>query len=418
MHDTFFQILPGGDVTPLGIVVAGGLLLAGFAGGLLAARRLRPRAVDTAELERTTRLRKLSVAVEASGSAIVITNTHGVIEYVNRKFEDLTGYSRDEVIGGRPSVLKSGDMPDEEYRKLWQTISAGEAWQGVFHNRRKDGTLFWERATIAPVRDDDERITAYIAIKDDITEERRLIDELIEARHEAERSERLKDSFMAMVSHEIRTPVNLITGYLSLLEDDLRTDEVPHDTRYFRNIHSGVERLTRTVDLMLAVSRVDSGDVRILKIHVDLVAVLHEVIAPFAFGARSKNIGLAVETDLDSCMVHVDKYMITEALSNLVDNAVKFTREGAVTVRLRRDGDARTLVDVTDTGIGISEEFMSAIYTPFAQEQRGYSRAYEGIGLGLALVKRYLELNDITIAVESTKGIGTTFTLDVSRIMV
>lgn len=408
MQDTLIQMLPGGDLFPLGILSLAALLLAGFAVGVLVARRRR---------DDDARMRKLSVAVEASGSAIVITNTHGVIEYVNRKFEDLTGYSRAEVIGGSPSVLKSGDTPDEEYRKLWQTISAGEAWQGVFHNRRKDGTLFWERATIAPVRDDDDRITAYIAIKDDITEERRLIDELIEARHEAERSERLKDTFMAMVSHEIRTPVNLITGYLSLLEDDLRTDEVPHDERYFQNIHSGVERLTRTVDLMLAVSRVDSGDVRILKIHVDLVAVLHEVIAPFAFGARSKNIGLAVTSTLDHCQVHVDKYMITEALSNLVDNAVKFTREGAVTVHLRRD-DARVLVDVTDTGIGISEEFMSAIYTPFAQEQRGYSRAYEGIGLGLALVKRYLELNDIVIAVESTKGIGTTFTLDVTAIVV
>lgn len=134
MQDTLIQMLPGGDLFPLGILSLGVLLLAGFAVGVLVARRRR---------DDDARLRKLSVAVEASGSAIVITDTKGVIEYVNKKFEDLTGYARAEVIGGNPNVLKSGDTPDDEYRKLWQTISAGEAWQGVFHNRRKDGTLFW-----------------------------------------------------------------------------------------------------------------------------------------------------------------------------------------------------------------------------------------------------------------------------------
>ncbi len=362
-----------------------------------------------------SRMRKLSFAVEASGSAIVITGTDGVIEYVNRKFEELTGYTRDEVVGGKPSVLKSGETPSDEYKTLWETISAGMEWHGVFHNRRKNGELFWEKATIAPVRDEHGHISSYIAIKDDITAERQLIDELIEARQQAERSERLKDAFMAMVSHEIRTPINLITGYLSLLEDDLHIEEVPHDERYFQNIHSGVERLTRTIDLMLAVSRVDSGDVHIMRSKTDLVSVMHDVIAAFTLPAKAKGINIVVETTLDSYDVLVDKYMITEAISNLVDNAVKFTREGSVTVRLRQE-ENRSYIDVADTGIGISEEFMAALYVPFSQEQKGYTRAYEGIGLGLSLVKRYLELNYISIGVTSSKGVGTTFSLDVTEI--
>ncbi len=118
-------------------------------------------------------LRKLGRALEQSPVSVVITDVKGIIEYVNPKFEEVSGYSAEEVIGGRPSVLKSGEMDSEEYGRMWQTILSGREWKGVFHNRRKDGTLYWESALISPVRNENGEITHFIGVKEDITELKR-----------------------------------------------------------------------------------------------------------------------------------------------------------------------------------------------------------------------------------------------------
>ena len=122
-----------------------------------------------AELE----LRKLGRALEQSPVSVVITDVDGIIEYVNPKFEEVSGYSAGEVIGERPSVLKSGEMSQEEYTSLWQTILSGHEWKGVFHNRRKDGSFYWESARISPIRDESGEITHFIGVKEDITELKR-----------------------------------------------------------------------------------------------------------------------------------------------------------------------------------------------------------------------------------------------------
>lgn len=141
----------------------------------------------TEQKKREEKLLELLQAVEQSGSIVVITDTAGNIEYVNPKFTQITGYSREDAIGKNPRILKSGETPPEEYKKLWDTITSGGTWRGEFHNKRKDGGFYWESATISPARDTSNKITHFMAIKEDITAQRNLQDELNNKIHDLER---------------------------------------------------------------------------------------------------------------------------------------------------------------------------------------------------------------------------------------
>ena len=167
------------------------------------------RAIDSLRVSEE-QIHRLSQAIEQSPVSIVITDLAGTIEYANPKFCEVTGYAYDEIIGKNPRILKSGELSDEAYRDMWQTISSGREWRGEFHNRKKNGELFWELASISPIIDDEGTITSYLAVKEDITERKRAEREIIAAKDLAEHSDLLKDAYIANISHEIRTPLNVI----------------------------------------------------------------------------------------------------------------------------------------------------------------------------------------------------------------
>ena len=170
--------------------------------------------------------RILTAAVTQSPSHILITNTLGQIEYVNVRFTEVTGYTADEVVGKTPGILKSGTHPYDFYADLWRTIKSGRDWRGEFLNKRKDGTLFWESASISPLKNEEGETTHYIAVKEDISDRKKMEQDLIEARNRSERSDKLKEAFLQNLSHEIRTPLNAIVGFASLLnEPDATRDQ-------------------------------------------------------------------------------------------------------------------------------------------------------------------------------------------------
>ncbi|RPI61732.1 MAG: PAS domain S-box protein, partial [Ignavibacteriales bacterium] len=186
-------------------------------------------------------VRKLSMAVEQSPAIIMITNTAGHIEYVNKKFTNITGYTFDEVIGLNPKILKSGHTSGKEYSELWKTISSGNEWRGEFLNKKKNGEFYWEYAFISPIVNEVGIIKNYLAVKEDITERKKLIADLIETKQKAEEMNKIKSYFFANMSHELRTPFVGIMGFSELLSESLQN---PEEKEMAQQILKSSQRLT------------------------------------------------------------------------------------------------------------------------------------------------------------------------------
>ncbi len=472
---------------------------------------------------------KLSSAVQQSPASVVITDTDGNIEYVNPKALNITGYSSEEVLGKHTRILKSGEQSKTFYQDLWKTISSGEEWRGEFHNKKKNGELYWEAASISPIMDESGKIINYLAVKEDITERRLAADELAKSERknrallnatsdlamlidkkgiiiaindamansfkqspdnmmdrniydllppdlaeerqkrgqeaektgkvvrfvdqridrwldnsvypifdengslsqfaifshditaekkseiereqalwEAKRANQVKTNFLANMSHEIRTPLNGIVGFADLLKHQL-SDYIDEDAEVsFDYIHRSTKRLMNTVHGILDISQIEAETFATADVEIDLKQLIQGLVAEQRFKAEEKGLQLSFNNNLRKTTIQVDEYCVTNALTNLINNAIKYTDTGSVNVELGRKGN-NLVFTVTDTGIGMTEEYLGRIYEPYSQESEGYSKKYQGIGLGLALTKRYIDLIGADIQVESKKGQGTTF---------
>ncbi len=354
-------------------------------------------------------IKKLSNAIAQSPVTIVITDINGVIEYVNPKFTEITGYTVDEAFGQNPRVLKSGEHSEEYYKNLWETISSGNIWTGEFHNKKKNGELFWESATISPVKDNEGKITHYIAIKEDITEKKKMIEELVVAKEKAESATKLKTEFLAQISHEIRTPINAILSYAGLMKSELE-DKIDEDLKYgFISMDNAGRRIIRTIDLILNMSEVQIGSYDYHSQKLDIEKIIYRLKMQFQPMADTKRLKFSFEKKTDDIWILGDEYSVEQILSNLIDNAIKFTKEGYVLITLDSIANNRLQVVVSDSGIGIDEKYVPHLFEPFSQEEQGYTRRYEGNGLGLALIKEYCQMNGASIKVISKKGNGSTF---------
>lgn len=245
-----------------------------------------------------------------------------------------------------------------------------------------------------------------------VTELKRSRDEIIDAKEKAEASDKMKTEFLAQISHEIRTPINAIVNFTELLKSDFEDKFYGETKEAFDIIQQSSDRLIRTIDLILNMSELQTGS---YKIELEEVNLYKDVITPIIKQLRSeadlKNISLTAENHADDMRLTGDKYSLRQLFSNLVDNAIKYTEKGEVKVVIEKDKHDKLFVHVKDTGIGIADEFMPFLFEPFMQEDHGYTRKYEGTGLGLALVKKYCEINNAEVRVDTKKDVGTTFTV-------
>jgi PAS domain S-box-containing protein len=362
-------------------------------------------------------LRKLSRAVEQSPVRITITDLEGKVEYINPKFSEVTGYSLDEVKGKKLGILKSGYHTKEFYEKLWDTIHSGKDWTGEFYNKKKNGELFWEYGIISPIVNENGDITHFIGIEEDITEKKKMIEELTTAKELAEQSNKLKDAFIANMSHEIRTPLNGILGMTSLIRDTFHDNITEEDEELFTGIDFSCQRITRTVDMILTYSRLQIGEFPVSRKKLDLSSICVNLVREFNLAAKNKSLELTFQNNCGDATIFADEYSITMAISNLIDNAIKYTKKGFINVILYKGDDNEIILNVKDTGIGIDEGYLEKIFEPYSQEQMGYGRAYEGVGLGLSLVKKIVVVNNAKISVVSKKGEGSTFSINFGKAM-
>jgi PAS domain S-box-containing protein len=358
------------------------------------------------------KIKTLIRAVEQNPNLIVITDSKGIIEYVNPRFSEISGYSPEEVIGEKPGILKSGYKTNDEYKSFWETISSGKNWHGEFLNKKKNGELYWESANVSPIVDNYGKITHYVGVSEDITEKKQILQELTVSKEKAEQSDKLKSEFLAQISHEIRSPMNAILNVIALAKEELGEKVTTDINEYFIGADAAGKRLVRTVDLILNVSEINAGIYQPQWEEIDLINdIVENIKHEYSTIVLQKGLEFNIDVALSEAVVYGDKYNIQQVFINLIDNAVKFTNAGKVELNLTKNGSNEIEAKIKDTGIGISSEFLEHIYEPFMQEQRGYSRKFDGNGLGMALVKKYCELNNITINLESEKNKGTTFNL-------
>ena len=239
---------------------------------------------------------------------------------------------------------------------------------------------------------------------------------LINAKNEAERSNKLKTEFLAQISHEIRTPISILLNYSSLIKEHFQPKEDSDISDYFNVITNAGKRITRTIDLTLNMSEIIRGNYQpnyeTFDINKEILKGLH---SEFQSTANVKNLDLIFEGYDERILVYTDKYTATQIFQNLIDNAIKYTKSGFVKIKCKSNSEFIT-VSIIDSGEGISKEFQKAMYEPFRQEEQGYTRKYEGAGLGLSLVYKYCELTGAKIDVISKKGEGTNFTVTFTKV--
>ena len=358
-------------------------------------------------------LRKLSTAVDQSPAATVITDLKGDITYVNPRFTDVTGYSLTEAIGKNPRILKSGRTPPEVYQDLWQTIAAGQEWKGEFLNRKRNGGLFWEKASITAIRDEQGAVSAYLAVKEDITEQKFAQQALLRAKEEAESATRMKSAFLANMSHEIRTPMNAILGFTELL---LRDDSLSVQQRhYLTTVSRSGEHLLELLNDVLETSKIEAGQMRINSAPFDIRLMLDYLDSMFRQKIEDKSLVFSVDADrLEYGHFVADQQKLRQIVINLLGNALKFTQAGRIDLRVWTEPcsggeptECYLFFEVADTGMGIAAADQESIFQVFSQTREGAQIG--GTGLGLSISRSLARMMGGDIVVESEPGKGSCF---------
>ena len=357
-------------------------------------------------------LRLLTKAVEESPVSTLITDSQGIISYVNSAFEKTTGYKTHEVLGKNPSILKSGKQPKSFYAELWNTILAGNIWQGELRNKSKSGKMFWARNIISPIKHNNT-ITHFVSVAQDITENKKYLNELLEAKLKAEESDRLKSAFLATMNHELRTPLNHVLGFSDMIPDMTDDDSIKE---FAGLINKSGSNLLNIIEDIFDLAMVEQSEIKIREdlvfirdIYIELKKQLQEVLSESNKGDNIQ-LNYKIDSSIATRQIMTDKPKVVQVMSNIIKNAVKFTHNGEISLSLMLAEENYLKIKVKDTGIGIPKDKLEIIFEFFRQGDDSHIRKHDGVGIGLAISQKIAYVMGGVIKVESVPNIGSEFT--------
>jgi PAS domain S-box-containing protein len=350
--------------------------------------------------------------------AILFLDTHGLISGWSVGAQRILGYQEAEILTKPGSIIFTPEDIDrgEDKRELEEAVKAGRAEDERWHIR-KDGSRFWASGIVTPLRDETGDLRGFAKILRDFTKRKQAEDERIallereqEARAQAEAANRMKDEFLATLSHELRSPLNAMLGWTRLL-NSRKFDEAT-TARAMETIERSARAQAQLIEDLLDVSRIIQGKLRLNARPIELVCVIEAAIDIVRPAAEAKEIQLHSELDPAAGLVAGDSDRLQQVVWNLLSNAIKFTpKRGRVDVRLSRV-NSHIEITVKDTGQGIKPEFVPYVFDRFRQADNSITRSYTGLGLGLAIVRHLVELHGGTARAESLgEGQGATFTV-------
>jgi len=390
----------------------------------------------TTRKEAETALHVFSSAIEQSPAEVMITDKEGKILFVNSRFTQLTGYDIKEVIGKTPAILKSGELPQNTYDDLWKTVNRGKEWRGELQNKRKDGTLYWEYASMSAIKDRNGNIINYLKVAEDITERKKaekiladtkdalqaktwglektneavkeLYKELEIKNRDLQKLDKLKSEFVSTVSHELRTPLAITKEGISLVLDGIVGEITAKQKKILDSAKNNIERLARIINDLLDISRIEAGKLSVKKEKVNLVDLIKIVTDSFREKAKAKGLEIKADISVESITVFADPDRIIQVFTNLFGNALKFTEQGYIQVSVCEAGDYIEC-SVSDSGRGMTTEEINKVFDKFQQFGISQGPGEKGTGLGLPIAKNIIELHEGQIHVISKVNKGTTF---------
>jgi len=359
-------------------------------------------------IQRTNEILKLSQALENIPIMIAITDSNGFIEYVNPHFCQVSGYSSKDITGKNLSIIRSLDTSNTLCHDLWNTINKGHIWSGELCNLRKDGSEFWVSASIGAFFSDDDKIVNYISIEEDITGKKQAEKNLILAKEKAENANTAKSEFLASMSHELRTPLNAIIGFSQLAKLD--NNNAAQQKANAQEINKAGKHLLSLINDVLDLTSIEIGRVRLNIQSIKFANIINECYQLIQSLAAKKNIKLNFSNFQCVCWVKADYLRLKQIILNIISNAVKYTPESGsveISCHIRNNN---VVIQISDTGAGISEENLTHLFEPFNRLGMENSNI-QGTGIGLVISKKLIDMMSGEIQVQSVIGKGSTFSI-------
>ncbi len=375
---------------------------------------------STAELERRKNIIKLLLNDFENGASDWLweTGTSGEITYASRRLQDLLGLPGGKITGTPLHELLGCRENDGEWKRFFTDTLIGKPIENIVLPAKIRGKDYWFRMNARPLFDDEGVFRGYRGVASDITAQHLHEQRLRRDKEAAENESRAKSNFLAVISHELRTPLNAMVGFSEMLVNEAFGPLNEKYKEFSSHIHEGSRQLEMLINDILDYTRFERNKIKLIEQEVDLVELADIALRQIRMDARAQGLELKLDAP-DTLTVRGDMGRLRQVLSNLLVNAVKFTNEGSVRVRIAREEDGGVRVSVIDTGIGISEQDMERIFEPFCQADGSLSRRHDGIGLGLAIARSLMRLHGGNLILESQPGKGCTasFTLPASRVI-
>lgn len=357
-------------------------------------------------------LQRIELAIDKH-SIVSIGDLDDTILYANRRFCDVSGYSANELLGAKHTIVRSHLHPPEFYQTVWNTIGSGRTWHGEVCNRRKDGSLYWVDSTITPQLDEFGQPLRYISVRTDITLLKEMQAQLMVAKAEAEAASQAKTVFLAHMSHELKTPLNSILGFSQVMQAESPT---PDQAEMLGAVERAGRHLLELISDLVDLAKIETGHFGLHMENIVVSPLIRECLSLLKPQAQKRGITLVIECIKDDQQVFADRIRVKQVLLNLLSNAIKYNRDkGSVTIVCQSMGDF-CHVSVRDSGPGIAAKDQAELFKPFSR-LRDTAQQAEGTGIGLALSKSLVERMGGKIGVISAAGTGSEFWFELPAAM-